>query len=55
MTSFTPRFRVTHAITADLTRTERARGLFAEAGAAPTDPTRHYRLTAGLVRSVAEL
>ena len=32
-----------------------AKGLFVEAGTAPTDPTRHYRLADGLVRSSAEL
>ena len=31
------------------------KGLLAEAGTAPTDPTRHYRLAAGFVRSGAEL
>ena len=31
------------------------KGLLAEAGTAPTDPTRHYRLADGLVRSSAEL
>ena len=31
------------------------KGLLAEAGTAPTDPTRHYRLADGLVRSGSEL
>ena len=31
------------------------KGLLAEAGTAPTDPTRHYRLAEGLVRSGSEL
>lgn len=31
------------------------KGLFAKAGTAPTDPTRHYRLAEGVTRSEAEL
>ena len=31
------------------------KGLLVEAGTGPTDPTRHYRLADGLVRSGAEL